>query len=350
MTRLSLSRLVRPAAAPVRRFATAAAGASPHVAHAAGGEESSHLMSRALTMDELDVDLYRSPSDVLWQPPAGRAVYGGQIAACAVRASALSLRDAEASFQLASLHSYFLLPGDHHVPILYRVSRLRDGKSFATRSVVATQHGKAIFSAEMQFHKAEESSLSHQCTAPAVPAPESLPTMQQHYARVMADPRLHPSVAPRIEKYLHAPFPIDVRPCGAVDYFSPAAQEARTQVWLRCTEELGPPSDAAEPAQRAERFLHTAAVTYASDWSLGERGLHWVCRCARCDWCVTLRGGQRRNAQRPIGRGGARRRCPGKRRATIPPRRHRRSRYPRAVQRRRCSYRTASTLAPPASP
>ena len=68
-------------------------------------------MSRALTLDELDVDLYRSPADVLWTPPAGRAVYGGQIAGAAVRATALSLRDAEASFQLASFHSYFLLPG-----------------------------------------------------------------------------------------------------------------------------------------------------------------------------------------------------------------------------------------------
>ena len=198
---------------------------------------------------------------------------------------------------------------DHKVPIIYRVTRLRDGKSFATRSVVATQHGKAIFSAgesqlatepvatsaltlqlaavisshiacshfrlllpcraEIQYHIGEESVISHQCKMPVVPPPESLPNMQEHYKRVMSDPRLHPSVAPRIEKYLHAPFPIDVRPCKAVDYFSPVPQEdARTQVWLRCTEDLGPAVTANVATQHAERFLHTAAVTYASDWSL----------------------------------------------------------------------------------
>ena len=45
-----------------------------------------------------------------------------------------------------SLHSYFLRPGDTTVPIVYDVENLRDGRSFATRRVVARQHGRPIYS------------------------------------------------------------------------------------------------------------------------------------------------------------------------------------------------------------
>ncbi len=51
-----------------------------------------------------------------------------------------------------SLHAYFLLGGDPKVPIIYDVDRIRDGKSYATRRVVAIQHGQAIFSMSVSFH------------------------------------------------------------------------------------------------------------------------------------------------------------------------------------------------------
>ena len=55
-----------------------------------------------------------------------------------------------------SLHSYFLRPGDPTVPILYEVDRIRDGRSFTTRRVVAIQHGRAIFNLSASFHDLEE--------------------------------------------------------------------------------------------------------------------------------------------------------------------------------------------------
>ncbi len=55
-----------------------------------------------------------------------------------------------------SLHAYFLLGGDPKVPIIYDVDRIRDGRSFTTRRVVAIQHGHAIFTMAVSFHVAEE--------------------------------------------------------------------------------------------------------------------------------------------------------------------------------------------------
>lgn len=232
-------------------------------------------MTRALTLEELDVDLYRTPAEVLWTPPNGRSVYGGQIAANALRAATLSLDESHAGFGIASFHSYFLLGGDHTRPIIFRVLRLRDGRSFSTRSVVASQGGKAIFSAEVQFHREESEDLEHQVAFPVnVPPPESLSSVTQLMQRVLDDPRLREQQRPLVERYLRAPFPVDVRPTAPQDPFAPSrVNPARQLLWLRCTEDLGPPAASGDPAaaaSAAERFLHTAAITYASDW-----------RCAR---------------------------------------------------------------------
>jgi acyl-CoA thioesterase-2 len=53
-----------------------------------------------------------------------------------------------------------LLPGDPKVPIIYEVDRIRDGRSFTTRRVVAIQHGRAIFSMSASFHE-DEPGLTH---------------------------------------------------------------------------------------------------------------------------------------------------------------------------------------------
>ena len=75
-----------------------------------------------------------------------------------------------------SLHAYFLRPGDPTIPILYEVDRIRDGRSFTTRRVVAIQHGRAIFNMSASFH-VDEPGLSHQFPMPEVPPPEELDTL-----------------------------------------------------------------------------------------------------------------------------------------------------------------------------
>ena len=73
-----------------------------------------------------------------------------------------------------SLHAYFLLGGDPTEPILFEVERLRDGRSFTTRRVVARQRNEAIFVLTASFH-AEESGFEHSAPMPAAPPPEACP-------------------------------------------------------------------------------------------------------------------------------------------------------------------------------
>ena len=84
------------------------------------------------------------------------------------------------------MHAYFLLPGDPKVPIIYDVDRIRDGKSFTTRRVTASQHGHPIFSMLVSFHTDEEG-LDHQATMPDVPPPEKLPSEAEMRAEDAAD-------------------------------------------------------------------------------------------------------------------------------------------------------------------
>ncbi len=64
-------------------------------------------------------------------------VFGGQVAAQSLVAAGRTVQQG----RVHSLHSYFLRPGDPNIPILYEVDRIRDGRSFTTRRVVAIQHG-----------------------------------------------------------------------------------------------------------------------------------------------------------------------------------------------------------------
>ena len=86
-----------------------------------------------------------------------------------------------------SLHSYFLRPGDPHEEIRYAVDRIRDGRSFTTRRVVAWQRRKgedvAIFALTADFHAGEQPVAEHCLPMPDVPAPETLPGTAEIVAR-----------------------------------------------------------------------------------------------------------------------------------------------------------------------
>lgn len=117
-----------------------------------------------LAIEQLDVDLFRGA-----QPETERQrVFGGQVAAQALVAAS---RSADEEFDLHSLHSYFLRPGDTRVPIIYQVERIRDGRSFETRRVVALQHGREIYSQTCNFQKPEDG-FDHSDAMPTVGPPE----------------------------------------------------------------------------------------------------------------------------------------------------------------------------------
>src|SRR6476646_1379312 len=98
-------------------------------------------------------------------------IYGGQVVAQALRAAALTV---DAPHRPHSLHAYFVRSGDEHRPVLYEVERVRDGRSFATRQVVAYQEGGAILNLIASFHVDEAGADHPGVVAPMVPRPDGL--------------------------------------------------------------------------------------------------------------------------------------------------------------------------------
>ena len=98
-------------------------------------------------------------------------LYGGQIVAQALRAATLT---AESEFRPHSIRAYFIRPGDHLEPIRYEVDRIRNGRSFLTRRVVARQAIGAILNAECSFQRSRAATDLQTVEMPRVPGPESL--------------------------------------------------------------------------------------------------------------------------------------------------------------------------------
>jgi len=204
-----------------------------------------------LTLERLDADLY------LAETPAGEGrLFGGLVAAQAVMAASATVPRGD----LHSLHAYFLRPGAHQVPIRFVVHRIRDGKTFTTRRVVAHQGGEAILGLESSF-TLPETGISHQDAMPEAPAPEDVPDWEQLRAAM-----LHQPEALR-------PQPIEVRACDPDDPEG-RPQPAAKRVWMR---PLGPVP--------ADPRLHEALLVYASDRTLlstasRPHGLPWGKRMA----------------------------------------------------------------------
>ena len=64
------------------------------------------------------------------------SVYGGQVLAQSIVAAYKTIDDDKV---LHSIHSYFINPGDNDKDISFRVEVIKDGRSFNTRRVVASQ-------------------------------------------------------------------------------------------------------------------------------------------------------------------------------------------------------------------
>jgi acyl-CoA thioesterase II len=118
-----------------------------------------------LDLEQLELDLFRGGSpQVGWQ-----RIFGGQVIGQALVAACRTVDVSR--FHPHSMHAYFLLGGDPSVPIIYEVDRIRDGRSFSTRRVVAFQHGRQIFAMSVSFHVLERfrvtrtHNLSLQCSA-----------------------------------------------------------------------------------------------------------------------------------------------------------------------------------------
>ena len=193
-------------------------------------------------LDQIEQDIFRGNSPNV----AMQRVFGGQVAGQALVAAG---RTVEPERIVHSLHSYFIRPGDPRIPIVYTVDRVRDGRSFTTRRVVAVQHGKAIFSLSASF-QLPQAGIDHQSLAPDSPHPETLATVHERYREFAGE---KPSTQ-------LLPWPFDMR------YVDRPSWEQRAdggrvdqpyRIWMKARGRL-PDSP----------LLHACALTFACDLTL----------------------------------------------------------------------------------
>ncbi len=128
-----------------------------------GGPANVEHLLEVLDLERLELDLFRGLS-VAGSPPR---VFGGQVAAQSLIAAARTVPEGRPPH---SFHSYFIRAGDPMTPVVFSVDRVRDGRSFSVRRVIALQNGKGIFALTASF-QAPARGLEHGTPRPDVPPP-----------------------------------------------------------------------------------------------------------------------------------------------------------------------------------
>lgn len=198
-----------------------------------------------LDLERLEYNLFRGESRDI----GGHSVFGGQVMGQALVAAGRTVENRS----IHSFHGYFLRPGDMYAPIVYDVDRIRDGKSFTTRRIVAIQHGKPIFNGAASFQVKEEG-VEHQNELPDVPGPESLAN-EIELRKAYID-KIPESMR---DTYL-LPKPIEIRPCAPMNPFELEIREPIKHVWFRTADHLGDLEEA--------ELMHQALLAYSSDFGL----------------------------------------------------------------------------------
>jgi acyl-CoA thioesterase-2 len=195
-----------------------------------------------LTLEPLEVNLFRGASRDIGSPQ----VFGGQVLGQALTAATATVDDR----RVHSLHAYFLRRGDFNAPIVYQVDRSRDGGSFSSRRVVATQHGAQILHMAASFQSPEQG-LEHQLPMPDVPPPEALPDLRE-LIEAQAAP-----LPPALQRFVGRNSPFEFRSVQAPDYVHPQPGPPRLDIWFRAIDHVG-----------EDLRQHSCLLAYVSDYHL----------------------------------------------------------------------------------
>lgn len=144
-----------------------------------GPPEGTDRMQWLLDLEDLGGDAFvaSTPSD-----GPGR-IFGGQVASQSLRAATLTVGEGRPPH---SFHAYFIRPGRPGTPMRLDVQRSRDGRSFTTRHVTASQEGEPIFELIASFHGVEEGD-DWQLPGPAdLPDPEALTAPDSPFTKFMS--------------------------------------------------------------------------------------------------------------------------------------------------------------------
>ena len=210
--------------------------------HAAERRALAERLLGILELERIEEDLYRG----LNEARGNYRLFGGQVLSQALRAAYHTVDGRH----VHSVHGYFMRAGNAALPVLYEVDRIRDGRSFTTRRVVAIQEGKAIFSMSVSF-QIEESGFEHAASMPNVPPPEELEDDRVAVARMTGD---QPNLSPMAGRAR----PFETRSVFGLG--SPAWEEERlwNPVWIRF----------AAPLPEDDGILARCLLAYASDMGL----------------------------------------------------------------------------------
>ena len=197
-----------------------------------------------LELEKIEENIFRGQSQDL----GFGSVFGGQVLGQALSAA---YRTVSADRRAHSLHAYFLRMGDALQPIVYQVDRIRDGKSFTTRRVVALQKGQAIFNLSSSF-QVDETGFEHQDDLPPqIPGPEGI-LSELELAQQVAD-----KIPAVIRDKLLCRKPIEIRPVDPINPFAPEKRAPLRYSWIKAIDRM--PDDPA---------VHQYLLAYASDFGL----------------------------------------------------------------------------------
>lgn len=196
-----------------------------------------------LNLEQIEENLFRGYSKTV----GSSNVFGGQVLAQALSAAINTVPNDR---HVHSLHSYFILPGNLNLPIIFQVDRIRDGGSFTTRRVKAIQQGREIFLMSASF-QSDENGFDHQIAMPKVQEPEQLVSwkdLAKHFGEFLPQ---------NMYDFLNLDRPIEFRP---VELYNPAVPEKREpfrHIWMKSIGEMPGNSK-----------FHPLVLAYASDYNL----------------------------------------------------------------------------------
>ncbi len=177
-------------------------------------------------------------------PERTGTMYGGQFLAQGLGATQRTVDRDRAPH---SLHAYFLRTGDVNLPVQLDVERVRDGRSFSSRAVTASQQDRELFRMTVSFHVPEAGPAFAALEMPEAPAPEGVTLTYNAFSRANGEAEDWDGEARAMDlRYVNPP----IAPPG-----EPVLEDQR--LWMRVAEEL--PEDPG---------LHAAGLAYLSDSTL----------------------------------------------------------------------------------
>lgn len=207
-----------------------------------------------ITLETLDPNIFRAPTAHLWHPNRSRFIFGGQVVGQGLVAACNTVSH---DHHVHSLHCYFLRGGNSNWPILYHVDRTRDGETYTSRSVKATQDGKAIFTMQCSFKTDETQVYHYQMEMPEVKGPDEYLDAHEILKLRLQDEDVSDKEREFINRTLAEEIPLLIRPTDPETFYRLKSGKPYRLLWMRANGEIGD-----------DTKLHQCVAAYMSDFSL----------------------------------------------------------------------------------